>query len=126
MDKFSQLSDREAVVSLFTYFNVLITTLHVRSPHDLCIPRHLLPKISCRLMMIKMMVKVLVAEWYTALCNPMDCKPIRLLCPWNSPGKNTGVVCHSILQEILLTQGSNLGLPYCRQILYHLSHPGSP
>ena len=46
----------------------------------------------------------------------------RLLCPWNSPGKNTGVGCHFLLQEIFPTQGSNLGLPYCRQILYHLSH----
>ena len=40
----------------------------------------------------------------------------RLLCPWNSPGKNTGVVCHSLLQRIFSTQGSNLSLPHCRQI----------
>ena len=33
---------------------------------------------------------------------------------------------HSLLQGIFLTQGSNLGLLYCRQILYHLSHQGSP
>ena len=32
---------------------------------------------------------------------------IRLLCPWGFPGKNTGVRCHFLLQEILLTQGSN-------------------
>ena len=31
-------------------------------------------------------------------------------------------ICHSLLQEIFLTQGSNLGLLHCRQILYHLSH----
>ena len=30
--------------------------------------------------------------------------------PWDSPGKNTGVGCHFLLQEIFLTQGSNLGL----------------
>ena len=41
----------------------------------------------------------------------------RLLCPWNSPGENTGVHCHSNLQRIFPTQGSNLGLPDCRQIL---------
>ena len=46
----------------------------------------------------------------------------RLLCPWNSPGKNTGVGCHSLLQGIFLTQGSNLGLLHCRQILYRLRH----
>ena len=50
----------------------------------------------------------------------------RLLCPWNSLGKNTGVDSCSLLQRILLTQGLNSGLPYCRQILYHLSHQGSP
>ena len=47
-----------------------------------------------------------------------------LFCPWNSPGKNTGVGCHSFLQEIFPTQGSNLGLLHCRQILYLLSHQG--
>ena len=48
--------------------------------------------------------------------------PARLLCPWDSPGKNTGVDCHFLLQEIFLTQGSNLGLLHCRQILYCLSY----
>ena len=50
----------------------------------------------------------------------------RLPCSWNSPGKNTEVGCHSLLQEIFLTQGSNLGLLHCRQIPYPLSHQGSP
>ena len=50
--------------------------------------------------------------------------PTRLLCPWNSPGKNTRVSCHSLLQGIFPTQELNLDLPYCRQILYHLSHQG--
>ena len=49
----------------------------------------------------------------------------RLLCPWNSLGKNTGVGNHFLLQGLFLTQGSNLGLLFCRQILYHLSHQGS-
>ena len=46
----------------------------------------------------------------------------RLLCPWNSLGKNTGVGCHPLLQGICPTQGSNSGLLHYRQILYHLSH----
>ena len=50
--------------------------------------------------------------------------PARLLCPRDSLGKNTGVGCHSFLQGIFLNQGLNLGLPHCRQILYHLSHEG--
>ena len=57
------------------------------------------------------------------LCNPMDYGILR---PWNSPGQNTGVGSLSLLQGILPTQGSNLGLPNCRQILYQLSHKGSP
>ena len=44
----------------------------------------------------------------------------------DSPGKNTGVGYHTFLQGIFPTQGSNPGLPYYRQILYHLSHQGSP
>ena len=50
--------------------------------------------------------------------------PVRL-CPWNSPGENTGVGCHSLLQGIFLTQGLNLGLLHCRQIPYYLSHQGN-
>ena len=45
----------------------------------------------------------------------------RLLCPWDSPGKNAGVGCHALLQEIFLTQGLNPGLLHCKQILYWLS-----
>ena len=44
----------------------------------------------------------------------------------DSPGKNTGVNCHALLQGTFPTQGLNPGLPRCRQILYHLSHQGSP
>ena len=36
--------------------------------------------------------------------------PARLLCPWDSLGKNTGVGCHALLQGIILTQGLNLHL----------------
>ena len=50
----------------------------------------------------------------------------RLLFPWDSPGKNTGVGCHALLQGFFLTQGSNPGLLHCRQILYHLSHQENP
>ena len=44
--------------------------------------------------------------------------PARLLCPWSSPGQNTGVGSLSLLQGIFLNQGSNPGLPHCRKILY--------
>ena len=48
------------------------------------------------------------------------------LCPWNSPGKNTRVGSHYILQGTFLTQESNPSVLSCRQILYHLSRQGSP
>ena len=43
----------------------------------------------------------------------------------DSPGKNTGVGCHSLLQGIFPTQGLNPGLLHCQRILYHLSYQGS-
>jgi len=49
-----------------------------------------------------------------------------IVCLWESPGQNTGVGCHFLLQGIFPTQGLNPSLPLCRQILYHLSHQGSP
>jgi len=52
--------------------------------------------------------------------------PARLLCLWDSPGKNTGVGSDSLLQGIFLTQGLNPGLLNFRQICYYLSHQGSP
>ena len=52
--------------------------------------------------------------------------PARFLCPWDSPGKNTGVGSYFLFQGILLTQGSNLGLLYCRLIFYCLGHQGNP
>ena len=54
--------------------------------------------------------------------QPHGLWPARLLCPWGSPGKNTGVDCHSLLQRIFPTQGSNPGLLHCRQILLSLSY----
>ena len=45
---------------------------------------------------------------------------------WNSLGKNTGVGSLSLLQRMFPTQGSNLGLPHCRRILYQLSQEGIP
>ena len=44
----------------------------------------------------------------------------------DSPRENTGVDCHALFQGTFPTQGSNPGLLHCRQILYCLSHQGSP
>ena len=57
--------------------------------------------------------------------RPHGLYPIRLLHPWDFPGKSAGVDCHFLLQGIFPTQESNPGLPHCRQMLYSLSHQGS-
>ena len=69
-------------------------------------------------------VKVLVTQSCLTLCDPMDCSP---------PGSSVHRILqarildsHPLLQGIFPTQGSNPGFPHCRQILYHLSHQGSP
>jgi len=58
------------------------------------------------------LVAQFVTPWTVACQAPL----------WNSPGKNIEVASPSLLQGIFLTQGLNLGLPHCRQILYCLSH----
>ena len=58
--------------------------------------------------------------------QPYGLWPARLLCPWDSPGKSIGVGSHSLPQGIFLTQRLNLALQHCRQIVYCLSHQGSP
>ena len=61
-----------------------------------------------------------VAQSCPTLCDPVDCSLPGFLCPWDSPGKTTGVGYHFLLQGIFLTQGLNLCLPHCMQILYYL------
>ena len=60
------------------------------------------------------------------LCDSMDCSLPGSSVHGDSPDENTGVDCHALLQGIFPTQGLNLGLLHCRQILYHLSHEGIP
>ena len=60
------------------------------------------------------------------LCDPVDCSPPGSSVHGDSPGKNTGVGCHALLQGIFPTQGSNPGLLHWREIPYHLSHKGRP
>ena len=61
---------------------------------------------------------LLLASSLSNSLRPHGLQPIRLLCPWDSPGKNSGVGCHFLLEEIFPIQGSTLGLLYCRWILY--------
>ena len=49
-------------------------------------------------------------QLYLTLCDPVNCSPPRVLCPWDSPGKNTRRGRHALLQGIFLSQGSNMHL----------------
>ena len=66
--------------------------------------------------------KVLVAQLCLTLCNPKDCSPLGSSVYGDSPGKNTEVGCHALLQGIFPTQGLNpcfLWLLQCRWMLHH-------
>ena len=67
-----------------------------------------------------------VAQSCPILCDLMDYSPPGSSVHGDSPeGKTTGVGCHAFVQGLFPTQGSNPGLPHCRQTLYHLSHSGA-
>ena len=71
----------------------------------------------------------LVTSILSDTLQPCGLQPARFLCPGDSPGRNTGVGCHALLQEIFHTQGSNLclfHLLHWQVGLYHLCHLGSP
>ena len=63
------------------------------------------------------------SESHSVLCNSAT---HGLYSPWSSPGQNTGVGSHSLLQEIFPTKEQKPDLPHCRQSLYQLSHKESP
>ena len=65
-----------------------------------------------------------VSESHSVISDSLQ--PHVLYSPRNFPGQNTGAVTGSLLQDIFPTQGWNPGLLHCRQILYQLSHQGSP
>ena len=85
-------------------FHSQTTTNYHPHAHHLSLPQDCALSLSC--------------VW---LC-PHGLWPARLLCPWDSPGKNTGVGCHALLQGIFPTQGPNAGLLCCGWVLYHLRH----
>ena len=73
-------------------------------------------------MCVGVCVCVLVTQLCPTVCDPKDPSGSSV----HSAGKNTGVGCHSLLQEIFPTQGLNSGGLRCRQIFCHLNHQGSP
>ena len=82
----------------------------------------------CGLVVSVLFLKTYADMWVNESHSVMSISlwPHGLYSPWNSLGQNTGVSSRVLLQGIFSTQGSNPGLPHCRQILYHLSHQRSP
>ena len=70
--------------------------------------------------------KSMFAQLCPTLCDMVHSPPDSSVHEIDSSGKNSGVGCHSLLQEIFPAQGSNPGLLHCRQTSYHLSHQESP
>ena len=81
---------------------------------------------GCQFVTFTMKEKVKSLSRVLLFATPWTVACTRLLHPWDFLGKTTGVGCHFLLQGIFLTQGSNPGLPHCRQTLYRLNHQGSP
>ena len=63
-----------------------------------------------------------VSQSFSTLCDPMDCSLTRFLRPWDFPGKNIGVGCHFLFQEIFPTQGLNPRLMFWQTGSLPLSH----
>ena len=78
------------------------------------------------LIMLCCAVLCLITQSRLTLCKPVDYSQPVYCIHGNYPGKHAGVRCHTLLQGIFPTQGSNPGFPHCREILYCLSHQGSP
>ena len=68
----------------------------------------------------------LVVQPCQTLCNPMACSLPGCFVHGDTPGKNTGVGCYTLLQGIFPTQGLNPHLPHCRQMPYSLESTGKP
>ena len=84
-------------------------------------------KADCRNVRISRRYDSMVSKVKSLSCiQLLDSSLTSLLHLWDFPGKNTGVGCHCLLQEIFPTQGLNPGLLHCRQMLYGLSHLGGP
>ena len=94
------------------------------------LPRHSLAKGSCLkekgIWVLPRLCESVSHSFVSNSLQPHGLYSTRLLCPWASPGKNTGVGFHSLLQGIFSTQGLKPGLLHCRRTRYSLSHQGSP
>ena len=85
----------------------------------LCYPRMLKPgSDSCHFAHVAFGFGYLVTKSFQTLCNPVNCRPTRLLCPWDFPGRNAGVGCHFLLQRSSQSRDGTHVFCLGRQILY--------
>ena len=125
-----ELMDHEKVPCLVTDFHFLSQAL-VSLKLNVNVPPKILcwnPNPKCGIRSWGLWEGILLWECYClltksclTLCDSMECSLPRFLCPWDFPGKNTGVGCHFLLQGIFPTYGLNPGLLHCRQIIYRWS-----
>ena len=89
------------------------------------IPMIYLSVLILTLLLVTMRSLCLVVQLYLILWDPTDCSLSVSSVHGDSPGKNTGVGCHALLQRIFPVQGSNPGFLHCKQIHYCLGHQES-
>ena len=116
-------------------FHALLQGIFLTQRSNLCL-LHLLHWQAGSLPLAPPGLPVILLWWclVTQLCPilwPYRLWPARLFCSWDSPGKNTGVVCHALLQETFLTQGWNpefnlLHLLHWQAGSLPLAPPGKP
>ena len=88
--------------------------------------KRMCPKVKKKTSTEYMLMKVLVTQLGPTLCNPWTVQPTRLLCPWDSPDKNTGESLPFLLQGIFPTQGLNPGLLALQADSLPSQLPGKP
>ena len=106
--------EQRAILSFLYNAEIGIEIRSVRKTHDLC------THWAC----ILNRVSGWVSESHSVMSDSLGSH--GLYTPRNSPGQHTGVVSLSLLQAIFPIQGSDPGLPYCRQIIHQLSQKRSP
>ena len=114
---FAKVSGRIKWRNLNLNFLLIVRLIHVVSPASFCVLGSLLVTLGVR-----------VFEGESGSCSVISnsLPPHGLYSSWDSPGQNTALDSHSLFQGLFPTQELNPGLPHWRQILYQLSHQGSP
>ena len=94
-----------------------------------CVFKPLVSQIFCRMSLHLALSHACESVSCSVMSNflqPYGLQPARLLCPWNSPGKNIGVGSHSLLQGIFPAEGLNPGLLHCKWFFLPFEPPGEP